>query len=362
MLFSPKTAALSLGLWQASLALGLKATILADTNRDGIVDIKSDLENKKTWTQDRGAFFLANIGDAGQRCSFIKPPELPESDCGVPDPNGDKERERYLDRCNDASDDIQRNPKYLAPLRTLPVKACLSPDATATIYISDDTAAAKARVFVKSSEDEWTYVPANHTFTSDEFKNGLELGIDARDVRRPGPDGWDGLATVHFAIRSGEQTAKDSVALRVAPVLTHHHGQLAEKVFATRSHGNDSQALFVRDIKRNTHDAGFEEPVFLFSQDIWTQDFFEPGYTSIPGPDGPVVLRIMIRSAQMQRHSGREIFTRLRSDSVGAVQHLAMGGTTDSTGNLETVPPHAHNGVYWPAGSTLCPSRQCHSL
>lgn len=333
----------------------LKATILADTNRDGTVD-NSDLNDKATWSQDRGALFLANIGDTDQRCSkTLVPPneDSEESECGLPNPELELERERYLDLCNDASDNIQRNPKYLAPLRTLAVKNCLSPDATASIHISDGVAAARARIFIKSGQDGWAYVGGNRTFTAAEFKDGLELGIDARDVRRPGPDGWDGLATVHFTIRSGEKTASDSVALRVAPVLTHHHNQLAQKVFATAPFGNDSQSRFVRDLKQNTADAGFEEPVHLFPDDIWTQDFFEPGYTSIPGPDGPVVLRIMIRSSQVWRWSGREVFTSLRSDSVGAVQHRASGGTTDSTGNLEAVPPHSHNGVNYPAGRVI---------
>ncbi|EFY93983.2 protein-arginine deiminase type-4 [Metarhizium robertsii ARSEF 23] len=87
--------------------------------------------------------------------------------------------------------------------------------------------------------------------------------------------------------------------------------------------------------------------------EIWAQDFFEPGYMSIPGSNGPVSIHIMIRSAQDYRSAGRKVFQDLRSNTVGAVQHLAGGVTTDSTGNLETVPPYKHNKKSYPAGRAV---------
>lgn len=256
-----------------------------------------------------------------------------------------------LNKCHDASGTVQRNPKYLAPLRTVP-NAELSSKALGSIYVTGKAAAEKVRIFVKESS-EWTYVHPNSTFTAEELGEGLELGIDARDVRRPD---WDGQARVHFSIEDGDETASDSVVLRVAPILTHHHAQPAEKTFVSDGALSDVQRKFISDFEAQVAAVGIDEPVFRFpTSDIWTQDFFEPGYTSIPGPDGPVVLRVMIRSSQMERAPGRLVFQLLRSNSVGAVQYPAEGGilTLDSTGNLETIPPYTHNGKSYPAGRII---------
>nr|XP_036581783.1 arginine deiminase type-3 [Colletotrichum truncatum]KAF6790226.1 arginine deiminase type-3 [Colletotrichum truncatum] len=256
----------------------------------------------------------------------------------------------FVDTCNDASDNIQRNPKYLAPLQVLP-NSELSSSATGSIRVSSCAAAKKVRIFQKDGSN-WKYIGANHTFTADELKVGLDLGIDSRDVRRP--DAWDGNVVVHLTVSDGADAATDSVALRVAPVLTHHHAQPVSKAFTVAVNYDISQVQFVADFKNNVADAGIDEPVFVFSGfDRWAQDFFEPGYASIPGPDGPVVIRVMIRSAQKYRDSGLNVFEHLRSDTVGAIQQMSQGGTIDSLGNLETIPPYTHNGNAYPAGRII---------
>lgn len=319
----------------------LKAVILADTNRDGKID-SGDTEGKSTWTDERGALFLANIGDANQRCSK-KYSNLTFEDYADLD-------DGELEGCNDASGNVQRNPKYLAPLQTTPIKG-LSSDAHGSINVTSQAAAQKARVFVNAG-DGWTFISPNHTFTADELSKGLELGIDSRDVRRPQ---WDGRATVHFTVTDGDDTDTDSVAFRVAPLLSHHHRQEASRVFATTEYQNLAQKQYLVDLKNNTEQAGIDKDVheFIFWPEQWPQDMFEPGYTSIPGPDGPMVLRVMIRSARLDKISGRQIFTELRSDSVGAVQYLRDAGTIDSTGNLETIPPYTHDGESYPAGRII---------
>ncbi|KAJ3500860.1 hypothetical protein NM208_g17056 [Fusarium decemcellulare] len=197
--FNTSAAVLALALSNSCSAL--KATILADTNRDGKVDVKgdTDIKGKAEWTSERGALILANIGDTDRRCSK----KLPDND------SASEVNEAFLNKCNDATDNVQRNAKYLAPLRTLPI-AKLSYSAKGSIHVTDDAAAKNIRVFVKEGND-WTYVAANHTFTAQELQDGLELGVDARDVRRPT---WDGKAQVHFTVQDGTQKAEDSVALR----------------------------------------------------------------------------------------------------------------------------------------------------
>ncbi|PNY25852.1 Protein-arginine deiminase type-1 [Tolypocladium capitatum] len=330
-------AVLALGLLGTGHAL--KATILADTSRNGSVDVTgdTDMAGKASWTEQRGALFLANIGDTDRRCSVHITISTADSE---------------IDRCHDASDNVQRNPKYLAPLKTIPCPD-LSDAATGSISVSGAGAAEHVRIFRKQ-HDGWVYVASNYTFPAEDLKAGLDLGIDARDVRRPGV--WDGRVTVWFSIRDGAQTADDSVALRVAPVLTHHHLQLASQVLVTSPAVLGPQLKFVRDLEANVKKAGIAKPVFQFpAGDIWTQDFFEPGYTSIPGPNGPIMLRVMIRSTQSDRPAGRLIFSKLRSDTVAAVQYLkeGYGDGIESTGNLETIPPHTHNGRSYPAGRTV---------
>lgn len=325
----------------------LKVIILADTNRDGRID-EADHASKDVWTRQSGALFLANIVDTDRRCSSM-----------IQDSTPDEE----LDRCHDASDDVLRNAKYLAPLQTVP-NPRLRSSATGSIVVKDKLAASRVRVFYREQND-WIYLTPNYTFRAEHLKTGLELGIDARDVRRPGV--WDGRATVEIITRDGAEEARDSVALRVAPVLTHHHGQQARVVLtqsslefraSIRGH-NPWQGNFVAGLQGIEAAPTFDEAMFLFNDtttpdsDVWAQDYFEPGYSSIPGRDGPVFLRIMIRSAQSWRPSGRQIFQFLRSSTVGAVQHLDDGGTTDSLGNLETIPPHTHNGISYPAGRTI---------
>lgn len=324
-------------------ALALEVSIIADTNRDGIVDVTDDLD-KNVWTSSRGALFLANIADTDRRCSQMIRYNTSDERLGA---------------CHDASDNILRDPKYLAPLRTLPIEY-LSPGAIGHISVVPANVTDKVRIFNKASSQDWIFISSNYTFTGEELSSGLELGIDARDVRRP--DGWDGRVSVKFTVEDGAEVVEDTVALRVAPVLTHHHVQKAERVFVTGAQDAfrlGPQTQFVADLKKNTADAGISAPVHEFQgRDIWTQDFFESGYSSIPGPDGPVVLRIMIRSSQRFRSSGREIFTDLRDESVGAVQSLADGSSIDSTGNLETIPPYSLNGKSYPAGRIIMGARE----
>lgn len=394
-----------------------EVTILADSNRDGKVDTigDTDLTGKNTWTEESGALFLANIVDTDRRCSsqifgscanslsdtFLEGflPKKPELDPNIlekikkashlPDwplskrsdgllseseetqfNEWEKKIEAYekeyrdaqnvdksISACHDSSDNVLRNSSYLAPLRTT-TNPGLSDSAIGSITVTNEIAASKVRLFHKSV-GQWTFITSNYIFTAQHLKAGLELGIDARDVRRPG--GWDGRVTVEFKVKDRGKEARDWVSLRVAPVLTQHHGQTAEQLLTAGPPEHQGWARFAKDLAGMSRTAGLKKPMHIFDvsgcgrigTEIWAQDFFEPGYMSIPGPDGPVGLHILIRSAQTYRPSGRKIFQDLRSSTVGAVQHLADGDVTDATGNLETVPPYTHNGKSYTAGRAI---------
>ncbi|KAL2369322.1 hypothetical protein RJ035_007555 [Blastomyces gilchristii] len=129
----------------------------------------------------------------------------------------------------------------------------------------------------------------------------------------------------------------DSVKLRVAPILTYHHSHSVHQILTTAGNNtfNLFQAKFVSAFDAALAEMNVNSPLFKFnaSDDIWAQNFFEPGYTSMPSPDGPVTLRIMIRSAQDSRVAGRQVFEYLRAAGTGAVQHL--GGARDEPYILE---------------------------
>lgn len=318
----------------------LEVSILADTNRDGRVDVSggTDIQDKAVWTDNRGALFLPNIGDSGKRCSKQIRDSTPDNE---------------LDKCHDASDDVLRNPQYLAPLRV--ICTGLSAKAQGSIEITNKTAADKVRIF-HNQDNEWRFVSKDYAFSAQQLQSGLQLGIDGRDVRRPG--GWDGKVQVRFTVSDNGKSASDSVALRVAPILTHHHAQSVQSVITANGSAGSPQSAFVSALKQKVADAGIKEPLVLVDdRDIWVQDFFEPAYASIPGPSGPIALQVMIRSAQSYRKAGRQVFSQLRSESVGAVQHPGSGGTTDSTGNLETIPPYTYAGKSYPAGRIVIGSQ-----
>lgn len=320
-----------------AVAQALDVTILADTNRDGKIDAQTDGQNKASWTNERGAIFLPNIGDTDGRCSA-------NIDINTADTK--------IDTCNDASDNILRNASYLAPLKVLPV-AGLAKDATGSLTATN---AAKVRLFRKTNKG-WSYVDSSTTFTASDLAAGLDLGIDARDIRRPG--GWDGRTSVQVSVTSGGKEYKDAVALRVSPVLTHHHGQSVEYVIMRSTEQEDGYDKYwtqtVDGVANATSWAGIKGGLkqAFSGDDRWSQDFIEPGYVSMPGPNGLVYLHVIIRSFQDYRVAGRQAFTALRSANTGAVQWLVPGYSQDSGGNIETIPPYSYNGKHYPAGRVI---------
>ena len=211
-------------------------------------------------------------------------------------------------------------------------------------------------IFYKGTNGSWVPNAPDTVYTTSQLQKGLELGIQGRDIVKDDRL-WNGTATVRFSITdpSTNTTLSDSTILKLAPILTHHHLQKAVKIFALG--GNDTipdQVLFVENIAKQVKDAGITEPVHLFhhSDDPWAQDFFEPGYTSFPGPGGkPIVLRTLIRSAQPTRASGGQLLNELAARDVGIIE-TSDGSRSEinSMGNLETIPPYSHKGKSFPAG------------
>lgn len=336
-------------------AAALSPDIRADTNRDGVVDItgESDSIGKATWNTTRGAIFLPNIGDKHQHC-YTK------------DRLGNALSNDELAYCSDASGHMLLAPEYVAPLRTLPLN--VSSDGTAQIYATPRAAYSRVRIFLLEDASQpnqtssWSLVDREYSFNSSQLAAGLTLGIDGRELVKDATV-WNGSVTVVFNVTDGAENASDAVALHLAPVLTHHHLQTVETLITAGANDSDPVQLnFVNQLDEARVTAGLTNPLLLLNQssDIWAQDFVEPGYASMPGPSGPIAIRIMLRSAQSTRTGGRQVFEQLRGPGIGGFQPPSDTGTgfghreINSYGNLETIPPYtSRSGVAYKAGRII---------
>ncbi|KAL4959746.1 protein-arginine deiminase domain-containing protein [Aspergillus stella-maris] len=338
--------------------------IRADTNRDGTVDLtgSSDLYSKSHWSDARGAIFLPNVGDKYNRC--------PNEDMtGNPLSNDE------LAYCNDASGHLLLAPEYIAPIRTMPMPD-IEDGTTAHVYATPRAAYERVRIFLlddldsPNATDSWRLVDRQFNFNATQLRAGLVLGIDGREFVKD-KEIWDGHVTVNFDVYETPgltSSVSDSIALKVAPVLTHHHLQRVEQIVSTDANETDPvQRYFVSQLDTARKDAGVDSPLLLFNQssDVWTQDILEPAYVSMPGPEGPISLRIMLRSAQSTRTGGRQIMEQLRGAGMGSWQPSSSAGmgfsasgfgyhTMNSYGNLETIPPYtSKSGVKYKAGRVI---------
>ncbi|WP_078919164.1 protein-arginine deiminase domain-containing protein [Streptomyces sp. NRRL S-481] len=334
----------------------VRADLRADVNRDGRVDVSgsSDKTGEDGWSVGRGAVFLPNIDDDTKRCPVTGPGGSPLSDA-------------KLAACNDATDtkvNGSADASDLARVRSMPM-----PGLPAGVQGSlEITAGGKhARLFVKRS-GTWVLVTSGTRLTAAELRSGVEFGVEGTDVVRDSAK-WDGRTVVRLTVQAGSRSTSDSVTLRVAPLLTHHHLQNTQQVMVTEVQGEGPysrlQQKFVRELAKEVEKAGVTTPLVKFTKyaDPWAQDFVEPAYVSMTGPGGErQVMRVMLRSAQPDRDAGRELFEKVRGRDTGVVQVTDPAEPDDwslnSMGNLETIPPHAHGGRSFPAGRIIMGERK----
>ncbi|KAI1779460.1 hypothetical protein F4818DRAFT_141422 [Hypoxylon cercidicola] len=116
----------------------------------------------------RGTIFLANIGDTDRRC-----PRIALSGDPLPD--------EALAACSDTSDDIQRSPGYMAPLRTVPILD-IGDDSWGSVRVSLQLARKNVRVF-RWEQSAWAITTNDYKFPTSHLRKGPKLGIDARDTQ-----------------------------------------------------------------------------------------------------------------------------------------------------------------------------------
>lgn len=281
---------------------------------------------------------LPNLDDDSGRC------HVTDEQMDAPGPEVDAE----LAACHDAADDVVNGPADAEDLARLTARSSEAGEVTVS---------GRAHVFVRRG-DTWT--PASR-LSAAELRRGVELGVEATDVRRPD---WDGRITVTLTTEDGRRTTDHLI--RVAPLMLQNDLQKATTVFAARPGegvGRPADWTWI-DGSWEPHDwapfaSGLESagaPVRFMTgtntwwQDNWWQDLFEPAYARA----GHRVMRFAIRSANIwdvdgvrtPRPAGRAVFRDLLGPDVAVVQALADDGRDalkdlrNATGNIESLPPY----------------------
>ncbi|GAC1351405.1 MAG: hypothetical protein NVSMB1_04130 [Polyangiales bacterium] len=342
----------------------------ADSNRDGLVDLDgtTDSVGKDTWDAKHGAVFLANIDDDLVACPKVDATGLALSDIELP-------------KCNDAADEVINGDDDLLDLARVKTKpwAKAPDDAVGTLALNAE-ALPMVRIFRKDSDkkgiDGWkVFDTTKDTLTADELRTGVEFGIEGKDIIRDKAV-WDGFLNITLHVTAGS-TAKgtagekvdksDTVRLRIAPVLTYHHLLEPEASFAAAS-GGTASLEFRKGLKQSIGAAGAPDLTEVKISDQWIQDYFEPGYMSMPAAGGKQhAIRVYYRSANVYnfksatnplRQAGKIVFTLFRGKDAAGVQEFDLTTppqmeSLNSYGNFETIPPYSKDGTAYPFGRMI---------
>jgi protein-arginine deiminase len=316
-----------------------------DTNRNGTVDLDdpTEDENEDLWDANQGAIFMANIDDDLDACP---------ADSGLTD--------EQLAGCFDGADEWVNGPDDLVDMaRIMTVPWPKAPDdATATLELSVP-ALDHVRLFINNGV-EFVLFPPGTVLTAEQLRQGVELAIEGKDVVRDLAV-WDGLLWVTLHVLGGSHGELfDTVMMRIAPLLTTHHLQEGERVYISAG-GSDYQ-VYEADMLAALETAGVPMGLEALQAgfDVWTQDFFETAYMTMPVPGGMHVIDVFMRSASnwgasegQLRPSGKLVYTHFQGpDAAGLTEYggTGTGNGLNDGGNFETIPPFEHNGESWPLG------------
>jgi protein-arginine deiminase len=279
---------------------------------------------------------LPNLDDDSRRC------HVTDEQMDAVDPSVDA----ALAACGDAADEVVNGRADAQDLARLTARGSAGGSVTVE---------GRAHVFVRRG-GSWS--PAT-TLSAAELRRGVDLGVEATDVRRPD---WDGRVTV--TLTSGGRSVRHE--LTVAPLMLQHDLQRATTVFAARPGDGAGAPEGWQWLDGNwaPHDwdafsGGLEKagaPMRYLTgtgtwwQDNWWQDLFEPAYAKAGGR----TMRFAIRSANIwdvgdgrtPRPAARAVFRDLRGPDVAVVQAMrddgrgAIKDLRNATGNIESLPPY----------------------
>ncbi|HEX4625918.1 MAG TPA: protein-arginine deiminase family protein [Solirubrobacteraceae bacterium] len=222
--------------------------------------------------------------------------------------------------CNDASDDVVDGPKDVADMAPVRVAAWTqAPSDTQARITVHATQPGRARLFVRRG-GVWTSLGSGGSLSPGELRRGPQLLLEGRDIIRD-PARWDGSLRVDLRVEAKGRAAKDSVRFRVAPVLFQNHLMPLQRVFVASRVGpldDDAESEGTPVPKIDQHERPIGTRTFAalsvqgraeyldeyrtalhegsngvglqllptMNDDRWIQDFYEPGYVSMPAPGG----------------------------------------------------------------------------
>ena len=328
--------------------------ITADTNRDGVANPAdpADQDGEDVWDASHGAVFLTNVDDD----------------------DGDEIR--------DVDDEIINGEADLADLARVFVSAWAdAPDGATGVLTLDDLGAGNVRLWKHGLDGNWVLVggglgacndPAAScqvvpvvNFSTDEVRAGLEFGVEALKFHMSSADGeWTGMLDVKYSIidpATGAPTAStavpdgiDLLKMRVAPWMLWGNLSPFDRVWSS-----DDSSEFVNGIQDATNEAGIDYETYGNWGDQWTQDFFQTGYITMPGPNGTV---------QGMRIANARPWGRSNADSQLPIKWLSRnylgpdqgiyevykkphtGDSYDSHGNHDLIPPYTNGDQSFPQG------------
>lgn len=322
--------------------------IRADVNRDGVVDLVNlaDDDGEESWDARHGAIFLANIDDDMNRC--------PRSGTDM-----------QLPLCHDASDDVVNGDDDVLDLAPLKIASWSNAPAGTSGRVRVNPGG-MTHLFRKTAAGFELFDEATASLSTDDVRAGVELFLEGKDIIRDSAV-WNGYVTVSLTVTTPEKEVTDSVKLRVSPVMLFDHLTAPETSYVTRYPNDPDSTTFVGSLRSLLNQTLERAPLVEIAEpDLWTEDFFETGYASMPAPGGKQhVMRVAFRSPGVRqsgpsplRAAGKIVFTKLRGrDSAGAqaftLQQDPNAETLNSWGNTETIPPFTVGGESFPMGRIL---------
>jgi protein-arginine deiminase len=341
-----------------------KVDLMADTNRDGVVDT-FDNEGEELWTVEKGAAFLPNLDD--------------DDGDGVRDSEND-----WVDFTEGVGpidlDDMAL--MRIAPFADAPAGA------QGRLFI-DPMSLPHVRVFKLALDGNWYMVLGidgnggvlgQHDLNPDEVKAGLELRVEGRtlaglhtavsfDPNLNANVPWSGVTTFTYGVwetfdapgpmivDESNPDGVDELQMRVAPWLMFGNLTPHLDLLFAGNFGNSNQH-FRDQIQLATDEDPMGSEFWQISgwSDQWTEDWMQTGFASIPGPNGTVhgirlaMPRPWSQAAQLPVEWLKNNLTYQDSGYFVVYKTAPSGDSYDSHGNHDLVPPYEHNGMSYPYG------------